>query len=39
VLLHQVGAERYHVFVRSSFADYLAEWLLDAMTEYVQESS
>ena len=28
---------RYRAFVRSSCADYLAEWLLDAMTEYVEE--
>ena len=30
--------ERDDLFVRSSFADYLAEWLLDAMTEYKESS-
>jgi sarcosine oxidase subunit gamma len=34
VLIHQLGTEEYRVFVRSSFADYLARWLLDAMVEY-----
>jgi heterotetrameric sarcosine oxidase gamma subunit len=35
VVLHRPGPDRYHVFVRASFADYLARWLLDAMVEYV----
>jgi len=35
VLIHQLGPEEYRVFVRSSFADYLASWLLDAMVEYL----
>ncbi|MDT7786838.1 MAG: sarcosine oxidase, subunit gamma, partial [Pseudonocardiales bacterium] len=34
VLLWQVEAETYRLFPRSSFADYLARWLMDAMTEY-----
>jgi sarcosine oxidase subunit gamma len=28
------GATHYHVLVRSSFARYLAAWLLDAASEY-----
>ncbi len=28
------GPPTYRVFVRCSFARYLAEWLLDAMLEY-----
>lgn len=35
VVLHQTGTETYRIFVRSSFADYLARWLLDAMIEYL----
>ncbi|WP_327000556.1 sarcosine oxidase subunit gamma [Dactylosporangium sp. NBC_01737] len=35
VVLHRPGPDRYHVFVRASFADYLARWLLDALVEYV----
>ncbi|GIH98614.1 2Fe-2S iron-sulfur cluster-binding protein [Planobispora takensis] len=31
VVLHRAGPEVYRVFVRSSFAGYLAEWLLDAL--------
>ena len=34
MLLWQVDAETYRLFPRSSFADYLARWLMDAMTEY-----
>ncbi|MEV6243411.1 sarcosine oxidase subunit gamma family protein [Lentzea sp. NPDC051838] len=34
VLLWQVGDETYRLFPRSSFADYLARWLIDAMSEY-----
>jgi sarcosine oxidase subunit gamma len=34
VLLWQVGVTTYRVFPRSSFADYVARWLLDAMREY-----
>ncbi len=34
VLLWQVEATTYRLFPRSSFADYLARWLLDAMSEY-----
>jgi sarcosine oxidase, subunit gamma len=36
VVLHQLDERpAYRVFVRASFADYLARWLLDASTEYV----
>jgi len=35
VLLWQTGPEAYRILPRSSFADYLARWLLDAMVEYV----
>ena len=35
VTLHQTEARQYRIVVRASFADYLARWLLDAMTEYV----
>lgn len=34
VLLWQVAESTYRLFPRSSFADYLARWLLDAMSEY-----
>ncbi|WP_354644698.1 sarcosine oxidase subunit gamma [Kitasatospora camelliae] len=35
VILHQVDAEpTYRLLVRGSFAQYLADWLLDAMEEY-----
>ena len=34
VLLWQTGADSYRLLPRSSFADYVARWLLDAMTEY-----
>jgi len=35
VIIHQVNdAPTFHLYVRTSFAWYLAEWLLDAMTEY-----
>ncbi|MGC0316562.1 sarcosine oxidase subunit gamma [Kitasatospora acidiphila] len=37
VILHQVDAEpTYRLLVRGSFAQYLADWLLDAMEEYRQ---
>jgi sarcosine oxidase subunit gamma len=35
VILHQTAPDAYHVLVRASYADYLARWLLDAMTEYL----
>jgi sarcosine oxidase subunit gamma len=35
VTLQQTGPETYRIFVRSSFADYLVRWLLDAMIEYL----
>jgi len=34
VLLWQTGAESYGLLPRSSFADYVARWLLDAMVEH-----
>ncbi|MEY9945218.1 sarcosine oxidase subunit gamma [Kitasatospora sp. GAS1066B] len=35
VILHQVDAEpTYRLLVRGSFAQYLTDWLLDAMEEY-----
>jgi sarcosine oxidase subunit gamma len=34
VLLWQTGATTYRVLPRSSYADYTARWLLDAVTEY-----
>lgn len=34
LVLWQVGATTYRLLPRSSFADYLARWLLDAMAEY-----
>jgi sarcosine oxidase subunit gamma len=34
VILRKVGAETYHLYPRSSFADYLGRWLVDAMAEY-----
>lgn len=34
VILHQTTDTTYRLFVRSSFARYLALWLLDAMDEY-----
>lgn len=34
VVLWQVGRSSYRLLPRSSFADYLARWLLDAMQEY-----
>jgi len=35
VVLHRVGPEpTYRLLVRGSFAQYLADWLLDAMEEY-----
>jgi sarcosine oxidase subunit gamma len=40
VLLHQVGDEpAYRLFVRPSFALYLATWLIDAMAEYRADPS
>jgi sarcosine oxidase subunit gamma len=35
VVLHQTDADEYRIFVRTSYADYLTRWLLDAMTEYL----
>jgi sarcosine oxidase, subunit gamma len=38
VIIHQVNdAPTFHLYVRTSFAWYVAEWLLDAMTEYCAE--
>lgn len=34
LLLWQTGASSYRLLPRSSFADYVARWLLDAVTEY-----
>ena len=34
VLLWQTGPDSYHLLPRSSFADYVARWLLDAMHEF-----
>ncbi|HEY8981287.1 MAG TPA: sarcosine oxidase subunit gamma family protein [Streptomyces sp.] len=34
VVLWQTGEEAYRLFPRSSFADYLGRWLIDAMTEF-----
>jgi sarcosine oxidase, subunit gamma len=34
VILHHTAHETYEIYVRASFADYLARWLLDAMVEY-----
>ena len=34
VLLWQTGEETYRLLPRSSFADYVARWLLDAMLEF-----
>ena len=34
VLLWQTGPTTYRVLPRSSFADYVARWLLDATTEF-----
>lgn len=34
VVLHQTAAADYRILVRTSYADYLVRWLLDAMTEY-----
>ncbi|GAA1853512.1 sarcosine oxidase subunit gamma [Asanoa iriomotensis] len=36
VILHQTATATYRVFVRASYADYLARWLLDAAVEYVR---
>lgn len=36
VVVHQTGPEpEYRLYVRASYARYLADWLQDAMTEYV----
>jgi sarcosine oxidase subunit gamma len=35
VILLPVDQETYWIFVQSSFAAYLAEWLMDAMSEYL----
>ena len=34
VILHQIGADAYRIFPRSSFADHLGRWLIDAMAEF-----
>ncbi len=34
LLLWQTGPASYHLLPRSSFADYVARWLLDAMQEF-----
>ncbi|NRQ34268.1 FAD-dependent oxidoreductase [Nonomuraea sp. NN258] len=34
VILRRIGTDTYQVLVRSSFAGYLAEWLLDAVDGY-----
>lgn len=34
VLLWQTGGESYRLLPRSSFADYVARWVLDAMVEF-----
>ncbi len=34
VLLWKVSDESWRVLPRSSFADFLGRWLLDAMTEF-----
>jgi heterotetrameric sarcosine oxidase gamma subunit len=34
LVLWQVGRTSYRLIPRSSFADYLARWLLDAIQEY-----
>lgn len=34
VLLWQTGEDQYRLLPRSSFAEYVARWLLDAMQEY-----
>ena len=36
VLLWQTGDDTYRLLPRSSFADYVARWLLDAMTEFTE---
>ncbi len=39
LVLWQTGEESYRLLPRSSFADYLARWLLDAVTEFVTAPS
>ncbi len=40
VIVHQVNdAPTFHLYLRTSFAWYAAEWLLDAMTEYCSAES
>jgi sarcosine oxidase subunit gamma len=44
VMLHQTAtgpgrAATYRVFVRASYADYLARWLLDAAVEYLNREA
>jgi sarcosine oxidase subunit gamma len=38
VLVPRTDEPAYRVFVRASFAEYLAEWLLDAAAEYREEA-
>jgi len=33
-IIEQVGGDRYHLYVRNSFARYVAEWLSDALLEF-----
>lgn len=39
VLLWQTDEESYRLLPRSSFADYVARWLVDAMTEFADVSA
>lgn len=42
VIIHRAdttAGEAFAIFVRTSFADYLAEWLVDAATEYCSTES
>ncbi|GAA4558964.1 sarcosine oxidase subunit gamma [Planotetraspora kaengkrachanensis] len=39
VVLAATGEEGFRVFVRSSFAGYLADWLLDAAGEYLRKGT
>ncbi|MGO1182834.1 MAG: sarcosine oxidase subunit gamma [Micrococcaceae bacterium] len=37
VVLHRVDDERFRVFPRASFTDYLVRWLIDGMLEFASE--
>jgi sarcosine oxidase subunit gamma len=39
VILLPVDRDAYWIFVQSSFAEYLAEWLMDAMSEYTRSDT